>query len=159
MNYIWSTLIMSFVRSDSVRIYSTMGWLWLVGSLKLYVSFAKDPYKRDNILQKKPIILRSLLIVATPYDRGLLDQTVYACTLLSLLFDMWERVYMYPLMAEIRLNIFGSPDLPDFWIDLLSDGDFVYSPEPLFEFLGTPEKTCLICVGTPVKTSWKFWQS
>jgi len=66
---------------------------------------------------------------------------------------------MYPLMAEIRLNIFGSPDLPDFWIDLLSDGDFVYSPEPLFEFLGTPEKTCLICVGTPVKTSWKFWQS
>ena len=26
------------------------GWLRLVGSLKLYVSFAKEPYKRDNIL-------------------------------------------------------------------------------------------------------------
>ena len=32
------------------------------------VSFAKEPHKRDCILQKKPIIWRSLLIVATPYD-------------------------------------------------------------------------------------------
>ena len=44
-----------------------MGWLGLVGSLKLFVSFAKETYKRDDILQKKPMILRSLLIVATPY--------------------------------------------------------------------------------------------
>jgi len=29
------------------------------------LSFAKEPYKRDYILQKRPIILRSLLIVAT----------------------------------------------------------------------------------------------
>jgi len=43
-----------------------MGWLRSVGSLKLHVSFAKEPYKRDDILQKRPIILRSLLIVATP---------------------------------------------------------------------------------------------
>jgi len=39
----------------------------LIGSLKLLVSFAKEPYKRDYILQKRPIILRSLLIAATPY--------------------------------------------------------------------------------------------
>jgi len=45
-----------------------MGWLLLVGSLKLQVSFAKEPCERDNILQKRPIILRSLLIVATPYQ-------------------------------------------------------------------------------------------
>jgi len=31
-----------------------MGWLRLVGSLKLQVSFAKEPYKRDNILQERP---------------------------------------------------------------------------------------------------------
>ena len=43
-----------------------MGWLRLVGSLKLQVSFAKEPYKRDDILPKRPIILRRLLIVATP---------------------------------------------------------------------------------------------
>jgi len=43
-----------------------MRWLRLVGYLKLQVSFAKEPYKRDNILQKRPVILRSLPIVATP---------------------------------------------------------------------------------------------
>jgi len=31
------------------------------------VSFAKEPCKRDDMLQKRPMILRSLLIVATPY--------------------------------------------------------------------------------------------
>jgi len=30
-----------------------MGWLRLVGSLKLQVSFAKEPYDRDDILQKE----------------------------------------------------------------------------------------------------------
>jgi len=34
---------------------------------KLQVSFAQEPKKRDYILQKRPAILRSLLIVATPY--------------------------------------------------------------------------------------------
>jgi len=28
---------------------------------------AKEPYKRDDTLQKRPIILKSLLVVATPY--------------------------------------------------------------------------------------------
>jgi len=49
-----------------IEIIYIMGWLRLVGSLKLWVSFAKEPYKRDDILQKRPIIWRSLLIVATP---------------------------------------------------------------------------------------------
>ena len=46
---------------------SVMGWLRLVGSLKLLVSFAKEPYKRDLYSPERRIILRSLLIVATPY--------------------------------------------------------------------------------------------
>ena len=41
-----------------------MGWLRLVGSLKFYVSFAKEPYISDDILQKRPIISRSLLLVS-----------------------------------------------------------------------------------------------
>jgi len=45
-----------------------MGWLRSVGSLKWQVSFAKEPYKRDDVLQKRPIILRSLLIAATPCE-------------------------------------------------------------------------------------------
>jgi len=50
-----------------LRQSTLMGGLRLVGSLKLKVSFAKEPYKREDILQKRPVILRSLLIVATPY--------------------------------------------------------------------------------------------
>jgi len=60
-------------RAISIYIHITqrmrlvMGWLRLVGSLELQVFFAKEPYKRDDILQERPIILKSLLIVATPY--------------------------------------------------------------------------------------------
>ena len=60
--------------TDQLQVYmlyresvAAMEWLRLVGSLKLQVSFVKEPYKRDHILQKRPVILRSLLIVATPY--------------------------------------------------------------------------------------------
>ena len=42
-----------------------MGWLRLVRSFKLQLFIAKEPYERDQILQKRTIILRSLLIVAT----------------------------------------------------------------------------------------------
>ena len=49
-----------------IILWPAMGWLRLVGSLKLQVSFAKEPCKREDILQKRTIILRSLLIVATP---------------------------------------------------------------------------------------------
>jgi len=34
--------------------------------LKIIGLFAKEPYKRDLYSPKKPIILRSLLLVATP---------------------------------------------------------------------------------------------
>ena len=56
------------VNLEAVAQVSYMGWLQLVGSIKLYVSFAKETYKRDAILQKRPVILSILLTVATPYD-------------------------------------------------------------------------------------------
>jgi len=34
---------------------------------KTYVSFAKETYKKNHTLQKRPIFLRSLLIIAAPY--------------------------------------------------------------------------------------------
>jgi len=56
-----------------------MGWLRLVGSWKSYVSFAKEPYERDDILQKRPIILRGLLIVATSYAQTYFAQHTSLC--------------------------------------------------------------------------------
>ena len=72
--YIYKT----HTRNEDYLLDSTIGWLRLVGSLTLQVSFAKEPYKRDCVLQKRPIILSSLLIIATPY---LLDSatTVKVC--------------------------------------------------------------------------------
>jgi len=43
-----------------------MGCLRLVGSLKLYVSFAEYHLLYRALLHKRPTISRSLLIVATP---------------------------------------------------------------------------------------------
>jgi len=45
----------------------TMGWLRLVGSLKLQASFAEYNLFCKALLRKRPVILRSLVIVATPY--------------------------------------------------------------------------------------------
>jgi len=44
------------LAKSNTTILVVMGWLWLVGSIKLQVSFAKEPYKRNHILQKRPII-------------------------------------------------------------------------------------------------------
>jgi len=63
--------------------WCSMGWL----SLKLQVSFAKEPYKRDDILQKRPIIWRSLLIVAT---RSLSMSFVYVAWLIRAWYDSFD---------------------------------------------------------------------
>jgi len=55
----------SFICIDSDL--DTMGWLRLLGSWKSQVSFAKEPHKRYCVLQKRPMIFGSLLIVATSY--------------------------------------------------------------------------------------------
>ena len=56
------------------------------------------------------------------------------------------------LTEEITLEIFGSPDNPALLDSLLSDRDSRYSNETQIEILGTPEKTCLKCTGTPIKS-------
>jgi len=56
-----------FVSVYCWSVFRAMGWLQLVGSLKLQVSFAEYSLFYRALLQKRPIILRSLLIVATPY--------------------------------------------------------------------------------------------
>jgi len=52
-----SLLIEDTLHPDCMLLFThpDMGWLRLVGSIKLQVSFAKEPYKRDAILQKRPI--------------------------------------------------------------------------------------------------------
>ena len=42
-------------------------FMYTYHSLQLQVSFAKEPYKRDDILQKRPIMWRSLLLMICIY--------------------------------------------------------------------------------------------
>jgi len=64
--------VFSLQTSPSLEVLfcnTAMGWLRLVGSLKVQVSFAEYRLFYRALLQKRPIILRSLLIVAAPYTR------------------------------------------------------------------------------------------
>ena len=72
-----SSMIHFWRRSPffDVPILPGMGWLRLVGSLKSYVSFAKEPYTRDYILQKRLVIWRSLLIEGTQLTNWLAQLT------------------------------------------------------------------------------------
>ena len=49
----WAALdaISTRISLDIVSTTTTMGWLRFIGSLKSKVSFAKEPYKRDDMLQ------------------------------------------------------------------------------------------------------------
>ena len=59
-------LLYILIKMHSVLDLS-MGWLRLVGSLKLQVSLAEYSLFYRALLHKRPIILRSLLVEATPY--------------------------------------------------------------------------------------------
>ena len=64
--YMCSTL---YICVSHIRyVNGAMGWLRLVGSLKLQVSYAEYRLFYMALLQKRPMILSSLRIVATPYS-------------------------------------------------------------------------------------------
>ena len=64
----WFEVDLSARPAFSFReILHIMGWLRLVGSLRLYVSSAEYGLFYRALLQKWPVIIRSLLIVATSY--------------------------------------------------------------------------------------------
>jgi len=88
-----------------------MGWRWLVGLIKLYVSFAEEPYKRDDILQKRLIIWSILLTVATPYDLPiicydhLIIQSIYTQMNIVWLSD-YADIYTQKLIYITRCSLY-----------------------------------------------------
>ena len=89
-----------------VHVY-TMGWLRLVGSLKLLVSCAEYCLFCRTLLQERPIILRSLLIVATPkhiymYIHVFIYIHVYRCT-----YIMYVCIYHILLCVCVSLSVYG----------------------------------------------------
>jgi len=99
--YMWCT----YVTWRIWRLLIHMGWLRLVGSLKLQISFAKEPYKRDYTLQKRPIILRRLLIIATPYSIGAdVDSGGARASPSSWVSRVWEIHPRYHTVEHTRLS-------------------------------------------------------
>ena len=96
-------------------------------------------------------------VYAEPFHDHINIEYTFICTFIIHVdifpVDMYYRfMFLFlPFTEEIRLKILGSQDLPDFRVDLLGDRDSAQSRENLFEMLGTPVITYLICMGTPVK--------
>ena len=72
-----------------------MGWLRLVDSLKLQVYFAEYRLFYRAFLQNRPVILRSLLIVATPYH------VLAMCIIMVLLHICWTLLRIYRTLLHI----------------------------------------------------------
>jgi len=62
---VWCS-VLPLIELDLLLRLASYGVATISRHLKIMVSCANEPYKRDYILQKRTIILRSLLIVATP---------------------------------------------------------------------------------------------
>ena len=126
-----------FGMSRSPRKPKAMGWLRLVGSIKLYISFAKEPYKRDDILQKRPVILSILLTVATPYLFGMSRSP-------------WgpKPTFKFPRKTFGLSLTISKVDITISKVDITPPekllGDGLSTPVPLF---------CLICTIISIKTA------
>ena len=86
-----------------------MGWLRLVGCLRIYVSLQNIGLFCRSLLQKRPIFLSILLIVATPYlsiqgtKQREISEPSYNCSSLSI----------FPLKSLCRVSLLSlSPKSP-----------------------------------------------
>ena len=85
------------------------------------ISFAKEPNKRDCVVQKRPVILRSLLIVATPY-KCMQSLIYFVCVFLCKYVPQHQRLLlplrMYAFMYVcIQLWIVCLCIIMNGWID------------------------------------------
>jgi len=92
------------------KVISLSSWLMggvatISGFLKIICLFCKKHYKTDHILQKRPIILRSLLIVATPKVILLARWLLASWLLASWLLQMCTHICT--LRTLLRPSIFG----------------------------------------------------
>ena len=100
--YMYVCICLSYIHVYLYIYLSTcicMGWLRLVGFLKLQVSFAEYHLFYRALLQKRPIILRSLLVVATPYGNARNPGT-YTCICMNVYTSVYIYMYTYTYTAD-----------------------------------------------------------
>jgi len=82
-----------------------MGWLRWVGCLKIQVSLQNTGLFCRALLQKRPIFLSILLIVATPYH-----SRICAITREAAAFNSQNETYIYTIYVGIRMPKESSED-------------------------------------------------
>jgi len=87
-------------------LHSAMGWLRLVGSLKLQVSFAECSLFYRALSQKRPIILWSQLIVATPYSCDILHSATVILFYNVLKLFYFTTCYSYSILHSATVILF-----------------------------------------------------
>jgi len=95
-----------------------MGWLPLVGSLKLEVSFAECHLFYRALMQKRPILLRSLLVIATTYvsqsSSPLKELPVNSCASTSESRSLTSNSRVITAVVTARLHIHNPRFLSSF---------------------------------------------
>ena len=95
-----------------VHVFNICVWFWAIADLCSVciicygVSSAKEPHKRDDILQKRPIILRSLLTVATQY-RVMNNRWIWLVGSLKLQVSFAEYRLFYGALLYILFSKVG----------------------------------------------------
>ena len=105
--------------------------------------FAKEPYKRDYILQKGPVILRSLLIVATPDLTWLIHREIMSDIVLSYvghdsfttrvtwLIHMWHDSFICDMAhSYVSHDSFTTPQAPLMAVSLARRNPDISSSAP-----------------------------
>ena len=77
------------------NVVSAGGWLRLVGSLKLYVSFAKEPYQRYYILQKETYDFKEHTTCRHPIVREEAPMNLLVKTMSCLFLNVHTCICMY----------------------------------------------------------------
>jgi len=83
---------------------NAMGWLRLVGSLKLYVSFAEYSLFCRALWQKRPMVLRSLLIAAAPYYRQF-SECLHIHIWIHIHIRTYIHIYVYMKCMNVHIGI------------------------------------------------------
>ena len=144
-----------------------MGWLRLVGSLKSYVSFAEYRLFYRALLQKRPPILRSLLIEATPYVLyRLLHMTFLPMS--QCICDMCLRLSAYVIYRALHRTYAPTSqyisDMKSQSISLMTRphsrvyhdlcADITYDKYFWYEFA---HETWRVCVSRSAYLTWLMW--
>ena len=96
-------LLATFTSGNTCWAVSCMGWLRLVGSLKLWVSFAEYSLFYRARLQKRPIILSILLTVATPYQWVVL-RMIKSCNTLQHTATHWVPSIIHVCLSRVTIE-------------------------------------------------------